>query len=68
MEQLIRARLLAARGLFDLIEPQELSPETLIGKALASFKPAPAAAASPDLDGLPRIRERVRALLKGGAK
>jgi predicted glycosyltransferase len=68
MEQLIRARLLAAQGLFDLIEPRELAPETLMGKVLASFKPAPATAASPDLDGLPRIRERVRALLKGGAK
>jgi Glycosyltransferase family 28 C-terminal domain len=61
MEQLIRARLLAARGLFDLVEPQDLTPETLMGKVLASFKPAPLAAASPDLDGLPRIRERVGA-------
>lgn len=68
MEQLIRARLLAARGLFDLVEPQDLTPETLMGKVLASFKPAPLAAASPDLDGLPRIRERVGALLNGETK
>jgi len=68
MEQLIRARLLAAQGLFDLVEPEELSPKILIDKVLASFKPAPVSAASPDLDGLPRIRERVRALLNGEAK
>ncbi|HKP87118.1 MAG TPA: glycosyltransferase [Blastocatellia bacterium] len=68
MEQLIRARLLAAQGLFDLVEPRELAPETLMGKVLASFKPAPVSAASLDLDGLPRIRERVRALLDGEAK
>jgi predicted glycosyltransferase len=65
MEQLIRARLLARQGLFDLVEPQDLSPETLMGKVLAAFKPAAVAATPLDLDGLPRIRARVRALLKG---
>jgi len=64
-EQLIRARLLAEQGLFDLIEPQELTPEVLIGKVLAAFKPAAVKATSLDLDGLPRIRECVRHLLKG---
>jgi predicted glycosyltransferase len=68
MEQLIRARLLAAQGLFDLIEPRDLSPETLMKKVLASFKPAAVAATPPDLDGLPRVRERIAALLKGEPK
>ncbi|MGA9773563.1 MAG: glycosyltransferase [Blastocatellia bacterium] len=68
MEQLIRARLLARQGLFDLVEPQDLSPETLMGKVLAAFKPAAVAATPLDLDGLPRIRARVRALLKGESR
>jgi predicted glycosyltransferase len=68
MEQVIRARLLAAQGLFDVIEPQDLSPQTLIGKVLASFKPSPLTPAPLNLDGLPRIRERVRALLKGESR
>ena len=66
MEQLIRARLLAALELFDLIEPQELTAEVLIGKVLASFKPMAVEATPLDLDGLPRIRQRVRDLLDGG--
>ena len=65
MEQLIRARLLAEQGLFDLIEPQELTPEVLIGKVQAAFKPTAIKATPLDLDGLPRIRRRVRQLLKG---
>jgi predicted glycosyltransferase len=65
MEQLIRARLLAEQGLFDLIEPRDLSPETLMKKVLASFKPVAVAATPPDLDGLPRVRQRIAALLKG---
>ncbi|HVF92011.1 MAG TPA: glycosyltransferase [Blastocatellia bacterium] len=68
MEQLIRARLLAGQGLFDLIEPPDLTPENLMGRVLASFKPGPLTATPLDLDGLPRIRERVSALLKGGWK
>jgi predicted glycosyltransferase len=68
MEQVIRARLLAAQGLFDVVEQQDLNPETLIGKVLASFKPSPITANPLNLDGLPRIRERVSALLKGGAR
>ncbi|MDT5293453.1 MAG: hypothetical protein QOJ76_333 [Acidobacteriota bacterium] len=63
MEQLIRARLLAAQGLFDIVEPQNLNPETLIGKVLDALKPVEVAPVSFDLDGLPRIRERMRALL-----
>jgi predicted glycosyltransferase len=62
-EQLIRARLLAAQGLFELVEPQDLSPVTLINKVLAALKPAAVARMPFELDGLPRIRERLRALL-----
>jgi predicted glycosyltransferase len=64
-EQLIRARLLAAQGLFDIVEPQDLKPATLISKVLASLKPVEVARVPFDLDGLPRIRERMRALLGG---
>ena len=63
-EQLIRARLLAAEGLFDLVEPDELSPETLIAQVLASLKPTVNCPIRFDLQGLPRIRERIRALLE----
>jgi len=64
-EQLIRARLLAAQGLFDIVEPQDLKPAALISKVLASLKPVEVARTPFDLDGLPRIRERMRALLGG---
>jgi predicted glycosyltransferase len=63
-EQLIRARLLAAEGLFEIVEPAELSPETLINKVLASLKPAAVQPIRFDLQGLPRIRERIRELLE----
>jgi predicted glycosyltransferase len=61
-EQLLRARLFAARGYFDYVEPHELTPDILIAKVLAALK-RPAARRPIDLDGLPRIRERVRCLL-----
>jgi len=64
-EQLIRARLLAAQGLFDIVEPQDLNPAALISKVLAALKPVEVARTPFDLDGLPRIRERMRALLGG---
>jgi predicted glycosyltransferase len=63
-EQLLRARLFAARGYFAYVEPQDLTPEVLIAKVLETLK-RPAPAAPIDLDGLPRIRERVRSLLGG---
>lgn len=62
-EQLIRARLLAAQGIFDIVEPQHLSPDTLIKKVLAALKPVAVAPVPFELDGLPRIRERMNALL-----
>ena len=63
-EQLLRARLFAARGYLDLVEPEHLDPEVLIAKVLAALgdhrRPAPGL----DLDGLPRIRQRARRLLE----
>jgi predicted glycosyltransferase len=61
-EQLLRARLLAARGYFDYVEPDQLVPAVLMDRVLDAVKRPPAAAPI-DLDGLPRIRERVRTLL-----
>lgn len=68
MEQLIRARLLAERGLFDLVEPADLAPEALISKVLSLVEPTPRLLAPVDLDGLPRIRERVHTLLSEEAR
>lgn len=63
-EQLIRARLLAAEGLFEMVEPQELSPDNLMAKVLRLLQPAASTPIRFDLQGLPRIRERTRELLK----
>lgn len=61
-EQLIRARLMAQQGFFECIEPQDLTPENLIAKVRealsSSLNPT-----TPDLDGLPVIRERAARLL-----
>ncbi len=63
-EQLIRARLFAARGYFDMVEPDALTPDALMSRVLANLEsPASRASTTVDLDALPRIRERVRALL-----
>jgi predicted glycosyltransferase len=67
-EQLIRARLFAARGVFDIVEPQELTPDVLLSKVLAGLAKPPHPDPLPegegvDFGGLPRIRERVHALL-----
>jgi predicted glycosyltransferase len=63
-EQLLRARLLAARGYLDLVEPRDLDPEVLIAKVLAALEDPKPPAPSLELDGLPRIRQRVRRLLE----
>jgi predicted glycosyltransferase len=64
-EQLIRARRLAARGYFRMIEPAELSPARIIAETRAALgSPAPEAS-SIDLEGLARIRTRVARLLEG---
>jgi len=62
-EQLIRARLLAARGFFDIVEPQDLTPEFLMSTILNTLTAQPRRTAALDLDGLPRIRGRVGELL-----
>lgn len=62
-EQLIRARLLAARGYFEMLEPHELTPVNLITKVLKALKPSPVAIPPIDLDGLPEVRRRVARLL-----
>jgi predicted glycosyltransferase len=63
-EQLIRARLLAARGYFDLIEPGDLKPNILIARVLSALKPTPTIVPPLDLDGLPRVTQRTAALLE----
>jgi predicted glycosyltransferase len=64
-EQLLRARLFAARGLFDYVEPEERHPRVLISRVLAALsRPAPSAV-TVDLDGLSRVRARVEVLLQG---
>jgi predicted glycosyltransferase len=63
-EQLIRARLLSVLGYFELIEPEDLNSEFVISKVLAVLNSRPAAASTLDLDGLPRIGERVASLLE----
>lgn len=67
-EQLIRARLLAAAGLFEIVEPDDLTPETLLTKVLASLKHTSDLPVRVNLQGLPRIRERVRELLEEKAR
>ncbi|MEW6129107.1 MAG: glycosyltransferase [Acidobacteriota bacterium] len=64
MEQLIRARLLASQGYFDLLEPEKLTASDLMQKVLDAFKPATLNPSMLDLDGLPRIRQRVKSLLE----
>jgi predicted glycosyltransferase len=63
-EQLIRARRLAARGCFRVVEPSSLAPGALVAavcEALAA--PAPTGRAV-DMEGLTRIRERAHRLLE----
>jgi predicted glycosyltransferase len=64
-EQLIRARLFAGLGYFEVVEPQDLNAQTLIAKVLDVSARPPLTEAPVDMDGLPRIRERVRSLLEG---
>jgi len=66
-EQLLRARLLAGRGLFDYVEPEELNPTVLMARVLETLTRPKPSASTVDLDGLPRVRARVAALLTGDA-
>jgi predicted glycosyltransferase len=63
-EQLIRARLLAAEGLFDLVEPEDLNGPLLMQKVLDALKPVEVRPTQLDLEGLPIIRERVRLMVE----
>jgi len=64
-EQLLRARLLAKRGYFRMVEPRELGPDVLISAVLAALGDPVGPPPPVDLDGLPRIRARARALIQG---
>jgi predicted glycosyltransferase len=67
MEQLTRARRLAELGCVDMVEPEALTPGILIDRVMAALdRPEPDCSAL-DLDGLPRVLERVRVLLGGAA-
>jgi predicted glycosyltransferase len=68
LEQLIRARLLAERGYFDVVEPKDLTPESLIAAVLRSINTEAGIREAFDLDGLPRIRERISDLLREPSK
>jgi predicted glycosyltransferase len=62
-EQTSRARLLAGRGLVQVVEENALAPQALaaaIGRALAAPRPAPGAV---DLDGARKSAELVRGWL-----
>ncbi len=64
MEQLIRARLFAERGIFDLVEPTDLTPGALMGKVLVAAARMGDVAPTIELGGLTRVRERAQALLE----
>jgi predicted glycosyltransferase len=64
-EQLIRARRLALRGCFRVVEPDALTRGALVGAVHAALAaPAPTERAV-DMEGLTRIRERAHRLLEG---
>ncbi len=63
-EQLLRARIFATRGYFRMVEPVELRPDTLIAAVLDALEEPSGTPPPVDLDGLPRIRARARALLE----
>jgi predicted glycosyltransferase len=62
-EQLIRARLLENLGIFEMLEPENLSPENLVNKISSAFYNQTSAHNFLEMDGLPRINERVENLL-----
>lgn len=63
-EQLIRARLLENLGIFEMVEPQNLSAESLMQKISEAFYKTRDAQNFPKMDGLPRINRRVENLLE----
>ncbi|NJM52485.1 MAG: hypothetical protein HC846_03265 [Blastocatellia bacterium] len=62
-EQLIRSRLLAERGFFEYIEPSELSADEMSKKIIRAMMANISTDKHIDLNGLPRINERVKELL-----
>lgn len=66
-EQLMRASLFAAKGLFDYLAPWNLSPENLFEKINKSLSKGPLTLEAFDFDGLERINERVESLLQEAA-
>ncbi|MEZ4861130.1 MAG: glycosyltransferase [Caldilineaceae bacterium] len=64
-EQLIRARRLAEIGIFDMVTQSELTPTALMTTVMTALAKDVAGEPPIDLDGLPRIRQRVNALLRG---
>ncbi len=68
-EQIIRTRWLSKLNLFEVVEPDDLTPQILIEKvfkAIGSRPPRPSEVI--DLEGLSRVVTRVRALLEGVVK
>lgn len=64
-EQLIRAERMASRNLFQMIHPDELTPECLmreVNAQLAEHDLSPEAPASVDMHALPRITSYIQAL------
>jgi predicted glycosyltransferase len=67
-EQLIRARRLAARGCFRVVEPSALSPGALVGAVHEALAAAAPTGRAVDMEGLTRIRERAHRLLEERAR
>jgi predicted glycosyltransferase len=63
-EQLIRARCLAARGAFRMVEPSELTSDRLMAAVRAEIESRTMPVSPIDLEGLTRIRTRVERLLE----
>lgn len=63
LEQLIRARLLAKRGFFEYVEPNDLHGDVLAAKIERSLISRSSAESKIDLNGLPQISRRIRNLL-----
>lgn len=64
-EQAIRARRLAERGLFRMIEWKELSPERVVRAVFGALESPPPRLDGLEVDGLAEVRRRTRALLAG---
>lgn len=62
-EQLLRARLLAARGYFRMVLPTALEPGVLMNE-VRDLLNAQATPVTVDFDGVSRVRARVRALIE----